>query len=163
MISQLLMEMDGLRAVQDVSTAHRSAVPSQQASASISIGRVFVLAATNCLSAIDPALLQPGNSLKLNQNGALTNSRCRSGRFENIVYVGLPETDERSQILQIQKAKMPWHANVQLDILVDATKGANAASLVALCQSAAIHAMQRCPADSITDQVRKFRCLMSVC
>lgn len=69
------------------------------------------------------------------------------------MYVGLPETDERTQILQIQRAKMPWHANVQLEILVDATKGANAASLVALCQSAAIHAMQRCPADSTTDQV----------
>lgn len=70
------------------------------------------------------------------------------------MYVGLPETEERTQILQIQRSKMPWHENVQLEILVDATKGANAASLVALCQSAAIHAMQRCPADSTMDQVR---------
>lgn len=69
MISQLLMEMDGLRAIQDVSTAHLSAVHSEHANASISIGRVFVLAATNCLSAIDPALLQPGTASKLIQTG----------------------------------------------------------------------------------------------
>ncbi|DAZ99823.1 TPA: hypothetical protein N0F65_001332 [Lagenidium giganteum] len=119
MISQLLMEMDSQKDV------HRDrATP--LASDNATTARVFVLAATNCLSAIDPAFMQPG-------------------RFENILFVGLPNSDERRAILSIQQTKMPWDTDVNLDNLVTATAGANAASLVAVCQAAAIRAMQRIP------------------
>lgn len=77
-----------------------------------------------------------------------------AGRFENVVYVGLPNGSERESILKIQQTKMPWSASVDLGALVDATEGANAASLVALCQAAAIQAMQRIPAsEPATSQV----------
>jgi SpoVK/Ycf46/Vps4 family AAA+-type ATPase len=52
MISQLLIEMDALKAIVDDETSHEGG----DAIAS----RVFVLAATNALAAIDPAFLQPG-------------------------------------------------------------------------------------------------------
>ncbi|RLN98063.1 hypothetical protein BBJ28_00008481, partial [Nothophytophthora sp. Chile5] len=144
MISQLLMELDALKAVSDDNEAHVAATDAPiaasspttaSAMSSLATGRVFVLAATNCLSAIDPAFLQPG-------------------RFENVVYVGLPNASERSAILEIQRGKMPWHSDVELQTLVEATDGANAASLIALCQAAAIQAMQRIPPSApVEDQV----------
>lgn len=65
MISQLLMEMDSLRAVADDRSAHSdsSSRTGEDASAASAVAsRVFVLAATNALQAIDPAFLQPGAS-----------------------------------------------------------------------------------------------------
>lgn len=58
MISQLLMEMDSLKAVAADRNAHIAEGDSANATSVAS--RVFVLAATNALSAIDPAFLQPG-------------------------------------------------------------------------------------------------------
>uniref|UniRef100_K3W7L0 AAA+ ATPase domain-containing protein n=1 Tax=Globisporangium ultimum (strain ATCC 200006 / CBS 805.95 / DAOM BR144) TaxID=431595 RepID=K3W7L0_GLOUD len=65
MISQLLMEMDNLKAVSDDTHAHlpsSSSEAKRDAAISSVATRVFVLAATNALSAIDPAFLQPGSS-----------------------------------------------------------------------------------------------------
>ncbi|KAF4323761.1 hypothetical protein BBO99_00000857 [Phytophthora kernoviae] len=135
MISQLLMELDALKAVSndnEVDTYIDQGIAAASAINSIATGRIFVLAATNCLSAIDPAFLQPG-------------------RFENVVYVGLPSESERAAILEIQRGKMPWSEDVELVKLVEETKGANAASLIALCQAAAIQAMQRIPLDAPID------------
>ncbi|CAI5726168.1 unnamed protein product [Peronospora destructor] len=132
MITQLLMELDALKAVSDDSEVHnRSAASSTMTN--IAIGRIYVLAATNSLSAIDPAFLQPG-------------------RFENVVYVGLPNPSERKTILEIQRSKMPWSHDVDLTRLVEETDGANAASMIALCQAAAIQAMQRIPSNASLDE-----------
>ncbi|CEG47154.1 atpase aaa [Plasmopara halstedii] len=121
MISQLLMELDASKAVSDDSNMHASDLSLRTVA-----GRIFVLAATNVLTAIDPAFLQPG-------------------RFENVVYVGLPNANERKAIFEIQRKKMPWSQDVDLDKLVEETDGENAASLIALCQVAAIQAMHRIP------------------
>ncbi|RLN94313.1 hypothetical protein BBJ28_00003837 [Nothophytophthora sp. Chile5] len=149
MISQLLMELDALKAVSDDSEAHVAATDAPiaasspttaSAMSSLATGRVFVLAATNCLMV----------SVLTRSMG----SGC-PGRFENVVYVGLPNASERSAILEIQRGKMPWHSDVELQTLVEATDGANAASLIALCQAAAIQAMQRVPPSApVEDQVR---------
>lgn len=61
MISQLLMEMDSLKAVAADRNAHAEE-SGDAASTSAVASRVFVLAATNALSAIDPAFLQPGGT-----------------------------------------------------------------------------------------------------
>ncbi|KAG6610311.1 atpase aaa [Phytophthora cinnamomi] len=119
-------------AVSDDSEMH-SNTTEPPAMGSISTGQIFVLAATNALSAIDPAFLQPG-------------------RFENVVYVGLPNASERKSILEIQRSKMPWSQDVDFAKLVEETDGANAASLIALCQSAAIQAMQRIPPNAPVDE-----------
>ncbi|CAH0489539.1 unnamed protein product [Peronospora farinosa] len=132
MISQLLMELDALKAVSDDSELHYG-LAAASTMTSIATGRIFVLAATNSLSAIDPAFLQPG-------------------RFENVVYVGLPNSSERKAILEIQRSKMPWSHDVDLTRLVEETDGANAASMIALCQAAAIQAMQRIPSNTPLDE-----------
>ncbi|KAH7478890.1 hypothetical protein KRP22_011052 [Phytophthora ramorum] len=132
MISQLLMELDTLKAVSDDSEVHSSSAAPSTVTSTVT-GRIFVLAATNSLSAVDPAFLQPG-------------------RFENVVYVGLPNGSERKAILEIQRSKMPWNDDVRLAKLVEDTDGANAASLIALCQTAAIQAMQRIPSSAPVDE-----------
>lgn len=72
-----------------------------------------------------------------------------------MLYVGLPNGNERRTILEIHRNKMPWGSDVDLGKLVDATEGANAASLVALCQAAAIRTMQRIPVgEPVASQVR---------
>ncbi|CAI5715508.1 unnamed protein product [Hyaloperonospora brassicae] len=129
MISQLLMELDALKAVSDDMDTHGQV----HASTSVAAGRVFVLVATNALSAIDPAFLQPG-------------------RFENVVYVGLPDASERKAIMETQRKKMPWSHDVDIATLVEDTDGANAASMIALCQAAAIQAMQRVAPDAPLDE-----------
>ncbi|KAI9906433.1 hypothetical protein PsorP6_004498 [Peronosclerospora sorghi] len=125
MISQLLMELDALKVVSgknDLATTN-----------DMGNGRIFVLVATNALSAIDPAFLQPG-------------------RFENVAFVGLPNVNERKAILEIQRNKMPWNHDVDITQLVEVTDGVNAASMIALCQSAAIQAMQRIPSDAPSEE-----------
>lgn len=61
---------------------------------------VFVLAATNRLHAIDPALLRPG-------------------RFDQLIEVGLPDAASRREILAVRLASTPLDANVSLDMLVE--------------------------------------------
>ncbi|GLD91840.1 hypothetical protein PINS_up000373 [Pythium insidiosum] len=128
MISQLLMEMDAINAI--AHDRERKDGFSDDAS-TVSTDRVFVLAATNALSAIDPAFMQPG-------------------RFENVLFVGLPNSTERHAIFELQRRRMPWNTNVDVESLVKATEGANAASIVALCQAAAMQAMQRQESKDIT-------------
>jgi SpoVK/Ycf46/Vps4 family AAA+-type ATPase len=63
MISQLLVEMDALRALAEGDSRHKTSTVSNDAtgaSGRVARNRVFVLAATNALNAIDPAFLQPG-------------------------------------------------------------------------------------------------------
>jgi ATP-dependent 26S proteasome regulatory subunit len=79
-----------------------------------------------------------------------------SGRFENILHVGLPSLDERHAILQLQQKKMPWHVDIDIAHLAKATDGANAASIVALCQAAAIQAMQRIDATADSQVLVRF-------
>ena len=75
------------------------------------------------------------------------------------MYVGLPNATEREAILETQRKKMPWSQDVDLARLVEDTDGANAASMVALCQAAAIQAMQRVASDaSVDEQVDKLSC-----
>lgn len=61
---------------------------------------VFVLAATNRLHAIDPALLRPG-------------------RFDQLIKVGLPDAPSRREILAVRLADTPLHDDVSLDSLVE--------------------------------------------
>ena len=54
--------------------------------------RVVIIGATNVPSAMDSALLRPG-------------------RFENLVYAGLPTEESRAQILQLHSLNMPLNLN----------------------------------------------------
>ncbi|KAK7482607.1 hypothetical protein BaRGS_00026208 [Batillaria attramentaria] len=85
--------------------------------------RVFVVAATNRPDMIDKALLRPG-------------------RFDNILYVSLPDATTRREILQIELRNKPTAADVSVDELVRRTEGYSGAELTALCNGAAVCALE---------------------
>lgn len=84
---------------------------------------VTVVAATNRPDMIDKALLRPG-------------------RLDRIVYVPLPDEATRREILQLKFKNMPVHSEVQLDWLVDATPGYSGAEVAAICNEAALRALE---------------------
>lgn len=85
---------------------------------------VIVLAATNRIEAIDPALLRPG-------------------RFDRQIEVGLPGRAERLDILTLHSRNKPMAQDVDLAQLARDTCAFSGASLEALLNEAAILAAQR--------------------
>lgn len=85
---------------------------------------VFLLGATNRADAIDPALRRPG-------------------RFDLVIEMPVPDTQTRQEILAIHTAKMPLLAEVDLNVLAEATPGFVGADLAALAQGAARLALRR--------------------
>jgi SpoVK/Ycf46/Vps4 family AAA+-type ATPase len=83
---------------------------------------VFVMAATNRPDVLDPALL-------------------RGGRLSRTITLPVPDHDGRLRMLQIFTSRMPLH-NVDLTRLATQTDGFSGADLEALCQQAAMKAMQ---------------------
>ena len=101
-VAQLLALMDGLE----------------------SRGEVIVIAATNRVDAIDPALR-------------------RGGRFDREIEIGVPDRDGRKEILQIHTRGMPLDEAVDLDALADETYGFVGADLESLAKEAAMSALRR--------------------
>ena len=85
---------------------------------------VLVLAATNDPRSVDIALLRPG-------------------RFDNLIYVGLPEDDAREEIFKLWMGRSHTSRDVQLSTLVKGTAGHSGAEIVAICQTAGEMAMDR--------------------
>ena len=84
---------------------------------------VFVIGATNRPDQIDPALL-------------------RGGRLSRTFVLGLPDSSDRRALLELHSREMPLDG-VDLEALADATAGVSPADLKALCQEAALSAMER--------------------
>lgn len=85
---------------------------------------IIVLAATNRLDTLDPALL-------------------REGRFDRRVEVGLPDYDQRLKILQVHARKKPLDGGVSLESWAGHTALFSGAQLEALLNEAAIRAARR--------------------
>lgn len=85
---------------------------------------IIVLAATNRLDTLDPALL-------------------REGRFDRRIEVGLPDQDQRLQILRVHARKKPLHEAVSLESWAGQTALFSGAQLEALLNEAAIRAARR--------------------
>src|SRR3989338_3150645 len=97
---QLLSEMDGFCEVKGVK----------------------VIAATNRLDMLDPALLRPG-------------------RFDRIIAVPLPSKDARKKIFGIHSAKMAIEKKISLDELAGLTEGLTGADIKNVCMEAGIFAL----------------------
>jgi transitional endoplasmic reticulum ATPase len=80
---------------------------------------VIVLAATNRPDILDPALL-------------------RTGRFDRLLFIGPPSTDERKEILRIHTESMPLKRDVDLNAIAERTEGYTGADLEGLCREAAM-------------------------
>jgi cell division protease FtsH len=96
-LNQILVEMDGFEQGQNV----------------------IVLAATNRMDVLDPALLRPG-------------------RFDRRVGIGLPDRKDRLAILKVHFAKKPIAKNVDLDALAAKTAGSSGADLANIANESAI-------------------------
>jgi cell division protease FtsH len=100
-LNQLLVEMDGFD----------------------SAGRVVVIAASNLLDKLDPALLRPG-------------------RFDRQVFVAPPDVKGRLGILQVHTRDKPL-ADIDLGLVAQQTSGLAGADLANICNEAAIFAARR--------------------
>ncbi|MFP9059977.1 CDC48 family AAA ATPase [Natrialbaceae archaeon A-chndr2] len=87
-------------------------------------GRVTVIAATNRVDAIDPALR-------------------RGGRFDREIEIGVPDKDGRKEILQVHTRGMPLSDSVELDRYAENTHGFVGADLASLTKEAAMNALRR--------------------
>src|SRR5437868_4845704 len=100
-LNQLLVEMDGFS----------------------SGGRVVVVAASNLLEKLDPALLRPG-------------------RFDRQVFVMPPDVKGREGVLTVHTREKPLH-DVDLSLRAQQTSGLTGADLANICNEAAIFATRR--------------------
>ena len=91
-------------------------------------GKVVVIAATNRVNAIDPALR-------------------RGGRFDREIEVGIPDKKGRKEIFQVHTRSMPLK-DVDIDKLSEMTYGYVGADISALCKEAAMHTLRRVLAES---------------
>jgi len=87
-------------------------------------GDVTVIAATNRVDAIDPALR-------------------RGGRFDRGDRIGVPDQDGRKEILQVHTRGMPLADGVDLDSFSESTHGFVGADLESLAKEAAMNALRR--------------------
>jgi cell division protease FtsH len=100
-LNQLLVEMDGFA----------------------SSGRVVVIAASNLLEKLDPALLRPG-------------------RFDRQVFVVPPDVKGRLGVLKVHTREKPLD-DVDLSLVAQQTSGLTGADLANICNEAAIFAARR--------------------
>jgi len=87
-------------------------------------GQVIVIAATNRVDSVDPALRRPG-------------------RFDREIEIGVPDEEGRKEILQIHTRGMPLSDDVSLDHLADETHGFVGADIESLTKEAAMKALRR--------------------
>ena len=87
-------------------------------------GQVVVIGATNRPDSLDPALRRPG-------------------RFDREIEIGVPDTDERKEVLEIHTRNMPLADDVDLDKIANTTHGFVGADLESLCKEAAMRVVRR--------------------
>ncbi|MGD0637197.1 MAG: CDC48 family AAA ATPase [Nitrososphaerales archaeon] len=100
-VSQLLTELDGIQA----------------------LNGVVVLAATNRIDMVDPALVRPG-------------------RFDKIISIPLPNKEARLQILSLSLEGKQKDPDVDVEALVEMTEGFSGADLAALTNTAVSMVLQ---------------------
>ncbi|WP_292364321.1 MULTISPECIES: proteasome-activating nucleotidase [unclassified Methanoculleus] len=87
-------------------------------------GNIRIMAATNRIDMLDPALLRPG-------------------RFDRIIQVPLPDAGARLEILKIHTAKMTLSGDVNLPGLAELAGDTTGAELQAICREAGMMAIRR--------------------
>lgn len=92
----------------------------------VSLTGVTVVAATNRPDLMDRALLRPG-------------------RLDRLVYVPLPDLATRRQVLAVHTRKTPLADDVDLERLAAVTDGYSGAEIAAVCNEAALAALEESP------------------
>ncbi|MDF2955286.1 MAG: AAA+-type ATPase [Candidatus Alkanophagales archaeon MCA70_species_2] len=84
---------------------------------------VVVIAATNRPDIVDPALLRPG-------------------RFDRLVFVGMPDKEARKEIFKIHTKGKPLAEGVDFEKLAELTEGYTGADIAAVCKEATMLAIR---------------------
>ena len=113
-LNQLLVEMDGFGVNEGI----------------------IVMAATNRVDILDPAILRPG-------------------RFDRKVTVGVPDVGGREEILKVHAKNKPLGEDVDLKQIAQTTAGFTGADLENLLNEAAIHAAKEDRAYVIQEDIKK--------
>ncbi|MEE1336027.1 CDC48 family AAA ATPase [Methanobrevibacter sp.] len=87
-------------------------------------GQVVVIGATNRPDSLDPALRRPG-------------------RFDREIEIGVPDSEERKEVLEIHTRNMPLAEDVDLEKIANTTHGCVGADLESLCKEAAMRVVRR--------------------
>ena len=87
-------------------------------------GNIRIMAATNRIDMLDPALLRPG-------------------RFDRIIRIPLPDAGARLEILKIHTSRMSLSKNVDLAGIAGITEQTTGAELQAICREAGMMAVRR--------------------
>ena len=96
-------------------------------------GQVVIIGATNRPDSIDPALRRPG-------------------RFDREIEIGVPDQEERLEILEIHTRSMPLSEDVNLEEFAAVTHGFVGADLESLCREAAMRVVRRIIPDIKSDE-----------
>ena len=94
---------------------------------------VTVVAATNRPDMMDQALLRPG-------------------RLDRVVYVPLPDLATRRQVLAVHTRKIPTAASVDLELVAGRTAGYSGAEVTAVCNEAAMAALEESVEAEVVEQ-----------
>ena len=81
------------------------------------LDNVKVIATTNRIDVLDPAILRPG-------------------RFDRIIYIPLPDKRARKEIFRVHTRKLNIRGELDLDLLAEITEGASGADIKAICTEA---------------------------
>ena len=104
---------------------------------------VLVVAATSDLDGLDPAVVRPG-------------------RFDHHVRVDLPDADARRAIVEVQLARRPSTATLDLDTVVERTRGMSAAAVAAVVERAALAAFREAATTGETVQITEAHLLVAI-
>lgn len=90
-------------------------VEMQGVGSSKSDSMILVIAATNKPWSIDSAFLRPG-------------------RFDEKIYIPLPDFEARKKLFELQLSKLPHEDDLDLDLLANLTEGCNGADIKEVCE-----------------------------
>ncbi|MEM0322030.1 MAG: AAA family ATPase, partial [Thermoprotei archaeon] len=88
------------------------------------LDNVKVLAATNRIDILDPALLRPG-------------------RFDRIIHIDYPSLEERVEIFKVHTKKVSMHPSVDVHKLAEETEGTTGAEIRSIVIEAGLSAIRR--------------------
>lgn len=86
-------------------------------------GDVKVVAATNRIDILDPAMLRPG-------------------RFDRIIEIPMPNGESRTEIFKIHSSGMNLKGDIDIDYLVQMTEGSSGADIKNICTEAGMFAIR---------------------